>query len=174
MINVRVDEWAEYGFNPMPTFKRIPWHETMQDDEMILSTFKLNVHKQSRTAAVKWLAEIAHSNPAWMNPVTARKLGVKTGDLVRIETRVGHMVTKAYVTEGIHPKVISIPTAFGHWEYGRLATLKLKDKKSEASHGQDDPDLNNVWWTTRASIPTTSSRWWPTRSAVRKAGTTPW
>ena len=68
----------------------------------------------------------AHSNPAWRNPVTAKKLGVKTGDLVRIETGVGHMVTKAYVTEGIHPKVISIPTAFGHWEYGRLATLKLK------------------------------------------------
>ena len=70
----------------MPTFKRIPWHEAMKDDEMILSTFKLNVHKQSRTAAVKWLAEIAHSNPAWMNPETAAKLGVKTGDLVRIES----------------------------------------------------------------------------------------
>ena len=27
LINVRIDQWAEYGFNPMPTFKRIPWHE---------------------------------------------------------------------------------------------------------------------------------------------------
>ena len=118
----------------------------MKEDELILSTFKLNVHKQSRTAAVKWLAEIAHSNPAWMNPETAAKLGVKTGDLVRVESAVGHLVTKAYVTEGIHPKVVAIPTGFGHWEYGRLATLRLKDKKGEASHGQDDPDLNNVWW----------------------------
>ncbi len=144
LINVRVDEWADYGFNPMPTFKRIPWHEAMKDDEMILSTFKLNIHKQSRTAAVKWLAEIAHSNPAWMNPETAKKIGVKTGDLVRIESKVGHLVTKVYVTEGIHPKVVSIPTAFGHWEYGRLASLKLKDKP--AWGGKEDPDLNNVWW----------------------------
>jgi anaerobic selenocysteine-containing dehydrogenase len=144
LINVRVDEWAQYGFNPMPTFKRIPWHETMKEDEMILTTFKLNVHKQSRTAAVKWLAEIAHSNPAWINAQTAKRLGVKTGDLVRVESKVGHLVTKAYVTEGIQPKVIAIATAFGHWEYGRLASLRLKDKP--AFGGQEDPDLNNVWW----------------------------
>lgn len=179
LINVRVDEWAEYGFNPMPTFKQIPWHRDMKDDEVILSTFKLNVHKQSRTAAVKWLAEIAHSNPAWMNPQTASKIGVRTGDLVRIETRVGHLVTKAYVTEGIHPKVVSIPTAFGHWEYGRLATLKLKDKP--AWGGQDDPDLKNVWWDDKgvhpnAVIPVVadpiggSQGWFDTVARVTRAG----
>ena len=179
VINVRVDAWAEYGFNPMPTFKRIPWHEAMKDDEMILSTFKLNVHKQSRTAAVKWLAEIAHSNPAWMNPDTARKLGVKTGDLVRVESSVGYLVTKAYVTEGIHPKVISIATGFGHWEYGRLATLKLKDKP--AFGGTEDPDLNNVWWDDKgvhpnAIIPAVadpiggSQGWYDTVVKVTKAG----
>ncbi len=179
VINVRVDAWAEYGFNPMPTFKRIPWHEAMKDDEMILSTFKLNVHKQSRTAAVKWLAEIAHSNPAWMNPDTARKLGVKTGDLVRVESPVGYLVTKAYVTEGIHPKVISIATGFGHWEYGRLATLKLKDKP--AFGGTEDPDLNNVWWDDKgvhpnAIIPAVadpiggSQGWYDTVVKVTKAG----
>lgn len=181
LINVRVDEWAEYGFNPMPTFKRIPWHENMKEDELILSTFKLNVHKQSRTAAVKWLAEIAHSNPAWMNPETAKKIGVKTGDLVRVESAVGYLVTKAYVTEGIHPKVISIPTGFGHWEYGRLATLKLKDKKPGYSHGEEDPDLNNVWWDDKGVHPNViipvvadpiggSQGWYDTVVKVTKAG----
>jgi len=179
LINVRVDEWAEYGFNPMPTFKQIPWHKEMKDDELILSTFKLNVHKQSRTAAVKWLAEIAHSNPAWMNPQTAKKMGVKTGDLVRIETKVGHLVTKVYVTEGIHPKVVSIATAFGHWEYGRLATLKLKDKPAPGA--QEDPDLKNVWWDDRgvhpnAVIPVVadpiggSQGWFDTVATVTRAG----
>ena len=179
LINVRVEEWAKYGFNPMPTFKQIPWHKEMKDDEMILSTFKINVHKQSRTAAVKWLAEIMHSNPAWMNPVTAKKLGVKTGDLVRIETKVGYLVTNAYVTEGIHPKVVSIPTAFGHWEYGRLATLKLKEKP--AYGGEEDADLNNVWWDDKgvhpnAIIPVVadpiggSQGWFDTVAKVTKAG----
>lgn len=144
IINVRVQEWADYGFNPMPTFKRIPWHENMKEDEMVLTTFKLNVHKQSRTAAVKWLAEIAHSNPAWINTQTAKRLGVKTGDLIRVESRCGYLITKAYVTEGIHPSVVAIPTGFGHWEYGRLATLRLKDKPAHG--GEEDPDLKNVWW----------------------------
>lgn len=179
LINVRVDQWAQYGFNPMPTFKQIPWHRSMKEDDLIMTTFKLNVHKQSRTAAVKWLAEIAHSNPAWMNPETAKKLGVKTGDLIRVESAVGHMVTKAYVTEGIHPKVVAVATAFGHWEYGRLATLKLKDKP--AYGGEEDADLNNVWWDDKgvhpnAIIPVVadpiggSQGWMDTVVKVTKAG----
>jgi thiosulfate reductase/polysulfide reductase chain A len=179
MINVKVDEWAEYGFNPMPTFKRIPWHESMKDDEMIMTTFKLNVHKQSRTAAVKWLAEIAHSNPMWINQATADKIGVKTGDLVRVESRVGFLVTKAYVTEGIHPKVCAIPTAFGHWEYGRLANLKLKEQPQFG--GTDDPDLKNVWWDDKGVHPNMiipavadpiggSQGWFDTVVKVTKAG----
>jgi anaerobic selenocysteine-containing dehydrogenase len=181
IINVRVDQWAEYGFNPMPTFKRIPWHETMKDDELVMVTFKLNVMKQSRTAAVKWLAEIAHSNPMWIGTSTAARIGVKTGDLVRVESKVGYLVTKAYVTEGIHPRTVAIPTGFGHWEYGRLATLKLKEKKSDASHGADDPDLNNVWWEDKGVHPNNiipvvadpiggSQGWYDTVVKVTKAG----
>ncbi|GAB4435940.1 MAG: molybdopterin-dependent oxidoreductase [Rhodocyclaceae bacterium] len=179
LINVRVDHWAEYGFNPMPTFKRVPWHETMKDDELILSTFKFNVHVQSRTASVKWLAEIAHSNPAWMNPQTAKKIGVKTGDLVRVESKVGYLVTKAYVTEGIHPKTVAIATGCGHWEYGRLATLKLNE--NPAFGGTEDTDLKNVWWDDKGVHPNAiipaiadpiggSQAWYDTVVKVTKAG----
>jgi anaerobic selenocysteine-containing dehydrogenase len=149
---------------------------------MVLTTYKINVHMQSRTAAVKWLAEIMHSNPVWMNTVTGEKLGIKTGDLVRIESKVGHMVTKAYVFEGIHPKVVAIPTAFGHWEYGRLATLKVKEKKGGEFGATSDADIdNNVWWDDKgvhpnAIIPTVvdpiggSQGWYDTVVKVTKAG----
>jgi len=182
LINVRVDEWAEYGFNPMPTFKQIPWLKDMKEDELILTTYKINVHKQSRTAAVKWLAEIMHSNPVWMNTETGKKIGVKTGDLVRIESRVGYMVTKAYVFEGIHPKVVAIPTAFGHWGYGRLAQLKQRQEKAGAWGAAADPDIdNNVWWDDKgvhpnAIIPVVtdpiggSQGWYDTLVKVTKAG----
>ena len=152
----------------------------MKDDELILTTYKINVHKQSRSSAVKWLAEIAHSNPAWMNPQTAAKLGVKTGDLVRIESNVGYMVTKAYVFEGIHPKVVAIPTAFGHWGYGRLAQLKVNEKGGQWG-ANEDPDLRNVWWDDKgvhpnAIIPVVadpiggSQGWYDTVVKVTKAG----
>ena len=182
LINVRVDEWADYGFNPMPTFKQIPWLKDLKDDEMVLTTYKINVHKQSRTAAVKWLAEIMHSNPVWMNTETGKRLGVKTGDLVRIESKVGYMVTKAYVFEGIHPKVVAIPTAFGHWGYGRLAQLKQRQEKGGAWGGAADPDIDhNVWWDDKgvhpnAIIPVVadpiggSQGWYDTTVKVTKAG----
>ncbi|WP_217126743.1 molybdopterin-dependent oxidoreductase [Hydrogenophilus thiooxidans] len=179
LLNVRVDEWAKYGFNPMPTFKRVPWHETMKDDELVLTTYKFNVHVQSRTASVKWLAEIVHNNPMWINPETAKKIGVKTGDLVRVESKVGYLVTKAYVTEGIHPKVVAIATGCGHWEYGRLATLKLNEKPQFG--GTEDPDLKNVWWDDKGVHPNIiipaiadpiggSQAWYDTVVRVTKAG----
>jgi thiosulfate reductase/polysulfide reductase chain A len=184
IINVRVDEWAEYGFNPMPTFKQIPWHKEMKEDELILTTYKINIHKQSRTAAVKWLAEIMHSNPVWMNTVTGKKLGVKTGDLVRVESPVGYLVTKAYVFEGIHPKVVAIPTAFGHWAYGRLASgarAGVQGEKGGAWGAADDPDLKNVWWEDKGVHPNNiipvvadpiggSQGWFDTVVKVTKAG----
>ena len=182
LINVRVDEWAKYGFNPMPTFKQIPWHKEMKEDEMILTTYKYNVHVQSRTASVKWLAEIVHNNPALINSETAAKLGIKTGDLVRIESNVGYMITKADVFEGIHPKVVAVSTGCGHWEYGRLATLTQKEKKGGEWGATTDADIdNNVWWDDKgvhpnAIIPTVvdpiggSQGWFDTVVKVTKAG----
>ena len=104
----------------MPTYKAHPWHwnkdgsSKLKDDDMILTTFKWNVHTQSRTPNVKWLSEIVHSNPAWLNKATADKLGIKHGDLIRITSPVGYIVTKARVTEGIHPKVIAVSNTLRH------------------------------------------------------------
>ncbi len=180
LINVRVDEWAKYGFNPMPTFKTIPWHENLKDDEMILTTYKYNVHVQSRTQSVKWLAELVHTNWAPINTETAKRIGVKTGDKIRVESEVGYLITKAYVTEGQHPKVIAISTACGHWGYGRLAQLKLKEKGGQ--YGADeDADLNNVWWEDKGVHPNDiipavadpiggSAGWYDTVVKVTKAG----
>jgi anaerobic selenocysteine-containing dehydrogenase len=179
LINIRVDEWAEFGFNPMPTFKSIPWHQGLKEDELIMGTHKFNVHVQSRTASIKWLAEIAHSNPVWINTETAGKMGIKTGDLVRVESKVGYLVTKAYVTEGIHPKSCTIAIGCGHWEYGRLATLNLKSAPEFG--GTDDADLKNVWWEDKgvhpnAIIPNVvdpiggSQGWFDTVVKVTKAG----
>src|SRR5690349_23708050 len=44
------------------------------------------------SANSKWLDEIAHTNPLWIHPSHANKLGVRTGDLVRVETEIGYYV----------------------------------------------------------------------------------
>ncbi|MDH3975559.1 MAG: molybdopterin-dependent oxidoreductase [Deltaproteobacteria bacterium] len=143
-LNIYSHLWAKYGFHPLPHYEPIPAHENMKDDDLILITFKWNVHVQSRTANQKWLAEIVHNNPVWINGATAAKKGIKTGDLVRVTSKIGYMVTKAYVTEGINPKVVAISHSFGHKEYGRLASMKLKQKPQWSQ--SDDPDYKQVFW----------------------------
>ena len=59
---------------------------------------------------MKWLYEISHTNPLWIATADARALGIETGDLVKVDTRIGYFVTRAWVTEGIRPGVSACRT----------------------------------------------------------------
>jgi anaerobic selenocysteine-containing dehydrogenase len=61
------------------------------------------------------LYEISNSNPVWLHTSDARRLGIATGDLVRVTTRIGFFVNKAWVTEGIRPGVAACSHHFGRW-----------------------------------------------------------
>ena len=85
----------------------------------LIPTFRLPVQIHTRSANSKWLDEIAHTNPLWIHPTDAATLGVETGDLVRVETRIGHFVVKAWVTEGIRPGVVACSHHMGRWKLAR-------------------------------------------------------
>ena len=42
----------------------------------------------------KWLYELSNSNPVWVHPEDARRIGVELGDLIRITTDIGYFVNK--------------------------------------------------------------------------------
>ncbi len=162
------------GFNPMPGWMPIPEHQNMGKDELILTTYKVNVQTHSRTQNCKWLTEIYHDNPAWINPKTAAALRIKHGDIIQVKSKIGEIKIKAHVTEGIHPDVVAISHHVGHWEYGRYAS----GKKGPTSTDKD-PDLALIWWKEhgiRANwiIPNTGDpiagtmRWMDTVVKVRK------
>lgn len=156
-INIHVASYEKYGFNPLPVFKAHPWHwdkdgsSKLGDGDFVLTTFKWNVHVQSRTSNVKWLSEMVHSNPAWINAGTAGKLGIKNGDLIRITSPVGYLVTKAKVTEGIHPNVVAISNTLGT-KFGRFATATKMGGPGKYG-AADDPDIKNIWWKTEGVNP---------------------
>src|SRR5690348_17805183 len=60
------------------------------------------------TTLFRSLYEISHSNPLWISTEDARRYGFKTGDLVKVRTRIGSFVTRAWVTEGIRPGVLGM------------------------------------------------------------------
>jgi anaerobic selenocysteine-containing dehydrogenase len=144
-IELYKESFKKYGFNPLPVYKRLASRDK-KDNELVLSTYKVNVHTQSRTASIKYLAELYHKNPAWINSKTAAARGIKDGELIRVTSSLGYMVTQAHVTEGIRPDVVAISTACGHSAYGRLSQLKHKEQDPIWSQGSDIDIANNVWW----------------------------
>lgn len=89
-------------------------------DEMVLvPTFRLAMLIHSRSANAEWLYEIAHKNPLWMHPSDADRVGVGEGDLVRVETRIGHFVLRPFVTEGMAPGIVACSHHLGRWHERR-------------------------------------------------------
>jgi anaerobic selenocysteine-containing dehydrogenase len=129
------------NFPALPTYVPIPEHEKMGSGDLILTTYKVAVQIHSRSANCKWLTEIYHDNPAQINPLSAKALGIKTGDSIKVTSPIGSITTTANVTAGIVPGVVAISHHLGHWEYGRYAS----GKKVPVGAG-DDPDLKLKHW----------------------------
>jgi anaerobic selenocysteine-containing dehydrogenase len=132
---------AERGLDPLPTYYPNPEHAAMRDDQVILTTYKVNVQTHSRTQNCKWLTEIYYENPAWINPDTAAARGIEDGDIVRVESDLGQLKTKARVTPAVTPGVVAISMHCGHWEYGRYASGNGSKVGTLA-----DADSSRIWW----------------------------
>ena len=153
--------WPEHA---LPGYIRSHVHPGAMepDQKCLISTFRLPVQIHTRSANSKWLDEIAHTNPLWLHPRDAGPLGVRTGDLVRVETEIGHFVLKAWVTEGIKPGVVACSHHMGRWKLaggpgrGALtaeaslrrdkARWSLSREKGGGPWDSSDPDTSRIWW----------------------------
>ncbi|MFV2006197.1 MAG: molybdopterin-dependent oxidoreductase, partial [Longimicrobiales bacterium] len=158
-----LDDWG-WPELALPTYIKSHIHpDSLDSDQMVLiSTFRVPVQIHTRSANAKWLDEIAHTNPLWLHTHDAERIGVSTGDLVRVETEIGHFVVKAWVTEGIRSGVAACSHHMGRWkldETGQrqaMATVgidqeeanwSLTQKRGVAPFASSDPDSMRIWWT---------------------------
>ena len=152
--------WPEYA---IPTYFKSHVHPDNLDagQTILISTFRLAVQIHTRSANAKWLNEIAHINPLWIHPSHAEKIGVDTGDLVRVETEIGHYVVPAWVTEGIRPGIVACSHHMGRWKLNDegqkqfMATVKLERQGTEwqlkrereiEPYESSDADTLRIWW----------------------------
>ena len=168
--------WPEYA---IPIYPRTPQHrermphitsqvhhsqiDTSRNEYVLLPTFRLPTLIHTRTNGAKWLHEIAHINPVWINPQDAERIGVGTGDLARVETEIGHFVDRVWVTEAIRPGVVACSHHLGRWRLHQdsgsdrwnsaLVTIEKQetDWSLQQVHGatpfkSDDPDSERIWW----------------------------
>lgn len=131
----------------LPAWMEVPEHQAMKPDELVLTTYKVAAQIHSRSQNCKWLTEIYHDNPAWINPATAEAKGIKEGDKIKVKSAIGEIETVARVTPAVVPGVISLSHHCGHWEYGRYASGK------KAPFGRDREDDATIWWTGRGAHP---------------------
>ncbi len=146
-IEVKAEGLQEYGLAVLPSWRENPRLSAIKPGEFVLSTYKVACHTLSRTSNLKYLAEIWHSNPLWINKEVARELGISDGALVRVTSEVGYLVTKAWLTNGIHPKVVGISTSVGRTAYGRVAVADADAHAPFSREELHDHDTDhNLWW----------------------------
>jgi anaerobic selenocysteine-containing dehydrogenase len=131
---------------------------------ILLPNFRLPTLIHTRSANAKWLYEISHKNPIWISPDDASRLGVNTGDLLRVDTEIGYFIDSAWVTEGIKPGVIAVSHHLGRFRFqetlgvsrGASNLVELNDDGKggfllRVIHGaqaweSSDPDTKRIWW----------------------------
>ncbi|MCP3905655.1 MAG: molybdopterin-dependent oxidoreductase [Planctomycetes bacterium] len=158
--------WPEHT---LPGYIESHIHRKHMDRErgeyVLVPTFRLPTLIHTRSANAKWLYELSNTNPVWIHPGDAERIGVRTGDLVRVATRIGHFVNRAWVTEGMRPGVVACSHHLGRWrlfdEVGTDRWASAKVVREEPGGGivrfrrvesvkpfkSDDPDSRRVWWT---------------------------
>ena len=137
--------------------------DSSQNEYVLLPTFRLPTLIHTRTNGAKWLHEIAHINPVWINPVDAARIGVDTEDLVKVETEIGYFVDRVWVTEGIRPGVVACSHHLGRWRLhedsgsdrwnSALVTIEQQGErwsmyqlKGVTPFESTDPDSQRIWW----------------------------
>ena len=132
--------------------------------EMVLvPTFRLPTMIHTRSGNAKYLNEISNKHPVWMNNVDARRIGLSTGDMIRVSTEIGHFVARIWATEGIKPGVIALSHHMGRWrttddagsrwvsgkvDVGRLedGRWRLRYKEGVRPFASGDPDSMRITW----------------------------
>ncbi|MEM0463206.1 tetrathionate reductase subunit A [Pyrobaculum sp.] len=92
------------------------------------------IYTKHRSQFYYWIKQIAPENFVLINPEDAAKIGVETGDVVRVETPVGFFEAPAVVEPTVAPGVIMVPYGMGRWadtvlvkpKYFELRDAKLK------------------------------------------------
>jgi anaerobic selenocysteine-containing dehydrogenase len=91
--------------------------------------YKSRLNREGRSANLPWYQEFKKVDPgdvSWddvlkMNPADGQRLGLKTGDTVKVTSPVGAITVKLKLWEGVRPGTVTKCYGQGHWAYGRVA-----------------------------------------------------
>jgi thiosulfate reductase/polysulfide reductase chain A len=113
----KVEFWSEQlakkGFDPVPRYTR---HATAPEGYFRLITGRAPVHTFSRTQSNPFLHDLMRDNEIWVNAATAAKVGVRSGEYVKLKNQDGVVSNRIRVkaTQRIRPDTVYMVYGFGH------------------------------------------------------------
>ena len=115
-------------------------------ESLYFTTFTTAYHGGLAAENNKYMAEKDHQNHCLVNKQTAAAMGIADGDLVRVVSAVGYLVTKLHATQSIHPRVVAMARGHGHKALGRVAQAQPR-LQPEWGAASEDRDIHfNLWW----------------------------
>ena len=162
-----MEDWG-WGSEAIPTYLKthVYWRdlELTSNERILLPIFRLPTLIHTRSGNAKYLYEISHGHPLWMNPSDADELDFATGDMVRLSTDSGYFVMRVWRTQGIRPGVVAASHHLGRWRLSDTSgnerwssalvdvektgdgLWRLRQKKGIEPFASNDPDSERIWW----------------------------
>jgi anaerobic selenocysteine-containing dehydrogenase len=121
-------------------------HGSMEEFPFTFIDYKSRLNREGRSQNLPWYHEFKKVDPgdvSWsdvikMNPADGARLGLKTGDKVRVTSVQGSIITELKLWEGVRPGTVAKCFGQGHWAYGRVAT---KDYAKAVALGANNNEL---------------------------------
>ncbi len=113
----------------IPHYEPPKRHGSLEQFPFTFIDYKSRLNREGRSQNLTWYQEFKKVDPgdvSWddvlkMNPVDGAKLGMKTGDMVKVTSPSGSIVVKLKLWEGVRPGTVAKCYGQGHWAYGRVA-----------------------------------------------------
>lgn len=113
----------------VPHYEPPKRHGSVAEYPFAFVDYKSRLNREGRSANLPWYQEFKKVDPgdvSWgdvvkMNPRDAARLGLKTGDTVRVVSPAGAITTQLRLWEGVRPGTVAKCFGQGHWAYGRVA-----------------------------------------------------
>ena len=148
-IEIHSESLQKRGFSPLPAWQKagnLAVAEGKETGSFALVTFKSAYQAGLATENNKYLVEKDHYNHCLINKKAALAMDIHDGELIRVVSPVGYIVTRAHVTQSIHPRVVAMAGGHGHNAVGRVASMEPGDKPGWVGSAEDRDIRYNLWW----------------------------
>ncbi len=153
-------DWDTSWYDALPRWEPCPEH---RDElwppgfDLYLINYKTPYNTNSQTAGNPWLAEVYEADPyflrAWMNEETGKRMGLRDGEKVWIESTVNKVDARVKLSETVHPRVVAIGGAQGSHATNPFAKKGISYASLLPQQPENiNPMLCNLEWCTRIKV----------------------